>query len=148
MEPLTVPGTLEALESIGKYVMEAASAAGLDRKVAYRLRLGVDEIATNIVVYGYQPAGQEGDIKVMASLDDEQLTIALEDTSPAFDPLQHRTPDEDELARSLDERTAGGLGVMLAIEGVDNFSYEYVDGRNRNIFVVNRPRVEPAADAG
>lgn len=148
MEPLTLPGTLDALEPIGKYVMAAAAEAGLDRKAAYRLRLGVDEIATNIVIYGYQPAALDGDITVMASIDDRALTIALEDTAPAFDPRQHVIPDEDELTRSLDERTAGGLGVLLAVDGVDEFSYEYVDGRNRNIFVVNRPQTQPAAGAG
>ncbi len=148
MEPLTVPGTLDALEPIAKYVIAAAAAAGIDRKAAYRLRLGVDEIATNIVTYGYQPAGLDGDIKVMASIDDQTLTIALEDTAPAFDPRQQVIPDEDELARSLDERTAGGLGVLLAVEGVDEFAYEYVDGRNRNIFIVNRPPAALTPEAG
>lgn len=144
MEPLTVPGMLPALEEIGRYVMAAASEAGLDKRASYRLRLAVDEIATNIVVYGYQPSGMEGDINVSSTINDRTLTIALEDTGPAFDPRQHAMPDADELTRPLEDRQMGGLGVYLAFEGVDDFQYERVDGRNRNIFVVNRPSAAPA----
>ena len=86
MEPLTVPGTLDALATIGKYVLAAAAVAGLDNKAAYRLRLAVDEIATNIIAYGYQPMGQDGVIDVRADIDEQTLTITLEDTAPAFDP--------------------------------------------------------------
>ena len=32
----------------------------------------------------------------------------------------------------------GGWGVYLAIQSVDNFIYRYVDGVNRNVFVMNR----------
>jgi serine/threonine-protein kinase RsbW len=139
MAPLTVPGTLDSLELIGKYVLAAAAEAGLDKKAAYRLRLGVDEIATNIITHGYEETGQEGVVDVQATIDDRKLTITLEDTAPAFDPLQHITPNTDEFAKPLEERGIGGLGVYLALEGTDEFLYERVDGRNRNIFIVNRP---------
>ncbi|MGA9380780.1 MAG: ATP-binding protein, partial [Phormidium sp.] len=54
MEQLTVPGTLDSLSKISDYVLSAASAAGLDKKASYKLRLAVDEIATNVIVYGYE----------------------------------------------------------------------------------------------
>ena len=60
MEPLILPGTLDSLSKIGAYVLEAASQAGLERKIAYRLRLAVDEIATNSIVHGYDRVGEEG----------------------------------------------------------------------------------------
>ena len=139
MAPLTVPGTLDSLELIGKYVLATAAEAGLDKKAAYRLRLGVDEIATNIITHGYEETGQEGVVDVQAMIDDSKLTITLEDTAPAFDPLQHITPATEEFAKPLEERGIGGLGVYLALDGTDEFLYERVDGRNRYIFVVNRP---------
>ncbi|HXV96967.1 MAG TPA: ATP-binding protein, partial [Anaerolineae bacterium] len=64
MEALTVPGTLDSLSVIGKYVLTAAATAGLDKKVSYRLRLAVDEIATNIITHGYDEANLEGVIKI------------------------------------------------------------------------------------
>ena len=52
MDELRVTATLEVLSSIGAFVMKAAENAGLDRRAAYRLRLAVDEMATNIIVHG------------------------------------------------------------------------------------------------
>ena len=49
MKPLIVPGTLASIRAIGKYVLQAAAEAGLESRAAYRLRLAVDEIATNAV---------------------------------------------------------------------------------------------------
>jgi serine/threonine-protein kinase RsbW len=138
MDPIVLPGELESLSVIGRYVVDAATAAGLDRAVAYRLRLAVDEIATNVVVHGYQEANETGSVAVSATIDERTLTIAVEDTARPFDPTAATLPDDEELELPLEERDIGGLGVMLAREGVDDFRYERVDGRNRTIIVVNR----------
>lgn len=136
MEPLILPGTLDSLTQIGAYILEASSEAGLERKLAYRLRLAVDEIATNAVLYGYERSSTEGNLVVIAEINDSSLTIILEDTGPAYDPFD--TPSPDDLDEPLDDRDIGGLGVFLAIKGVDEFRYEWIDGMNRNIFVMNR----------
>ena len=140
MQPLQVPGNLDSLSAIGKCVNEAALQAGLDKKATYRLRLAVDEIATNIVVHGYDEAGLSGQILVLSEIDAEALTIILEDNSPAFDPRQLGRPDH--IDKPVEERPIGGLGIFLTLENVDRFDYEYVNNRNRNIFVVNRPKTE------
>lgn len=137
MQALTVPGDLDSLDDIGRYVLKAAEEAGLDRKAAYKLRLAVDEIVTNIIIHGYQEAGIAGEVFVRAAMDERALTITVEDGAQPFDPFTRPAPDN--LDQPLEERNIGGLGVYLAINGVDAFSYEYVDQRNRNIFVMNRP---------
>lgn len=139
MEPLTLPGTLDSLTTIGAYVLEAADAAGLEKKLAYRMRLAVDEIATNAIVYGYERVGQEGDLVVIAEVGDGELTIILEDKGPPYDPFD--TPSPDDLDEPLETRDIGGLGVFLAVQGVDEFHYEWVDGTNRNIFTLRRNEV-------
>ena len=136
MEPLTVPGHLDSLKAIADYVLAAAAKAGLDKKSSYKLRLAVDEIATNIIIYGYEQAGREGVVDLQTNIDDQALTITIEDTGVAYDPTQKPLPDD--LDEPLEDRDIGGLGVFLAIEGVDKFLYERVDDRNRNIFIVNR----------
>jgi anti-sigma regulatory factor (Ser/Thr protein kinase) len=138
MEPVTVPGTLEALAPIRQYVQQAAAAAGLDAKAAYNLRLAVDEIATNIVLHGYAAQQQTGEIMVQAAMDDAALQVVVEDTAPPFDPFTLQEPASLDLP--LEERELGGLGVWLALRNVDTFRYEYVDQHNRNIFVMRRPR--------
>ena len=140
MTSLTVPGNLSSLDEIRAFVMEQAEGFGLNERRAYRLGLAVDEIATNIINYGYGGAGIQGDVRVLATLSDQQLEIVLEDWSPAFDPFSHADPDN--LDAPLEERAIGGLGIFLAQQNVDEFRYEHVDGRNRNIFVM---RSQPSA---
>jgi len=137
MKSLIVPGNLESLSAIRHYVIEAAAQAGLDKKVAYRLQLAVDEIATNIIVHGYEQAGKTGQVTAQAEIDQDTLTITLEDTSAPFDPRPLERPDH--INKPVHERPIGGLGVYLAMENVDQFNYEYVNNRNRNIFVIKRP---------
>jgi anti-sigma regulatory factor (Ser/Thr protein kinase) len=136
MEPLTVPGVLDSLKTIRDYVRSAAAKAGFDKKVAYTLSLAVDEVATNIILYGYEEAGLSGNVTVESHLAPDSLKIVLEDTGIAYDPTQYDLPTEDDLNRLLDERPIGGLGIMLAMEGVDDFHYERVGDRNRNSFIV------------
>ncbi len=137
MEPLVVPARLESLQEIRKHVQAAAAEAGLDKKDAYRLALAVDEIATNIVTHGYAEAGREGTVGVTTSADDDRLTVTLEDNGVAFDPTSAPQPN---LTQPVDERKVGGMGVYLAIRGVDGFRYQRVGTTNRNIFIMNRQR--------
>jgi serine/threonine-protein kinase RsbW len=142
MEPLVVPARLESLQAIRQHVQSAAADAGLNQKDAYRLTLAVDEVATNIVTYAYAEAGREGTVGVKTDADDEHLTVSLEDGGAAFDPTGLPPPDFDQ---PVVERAVGGMGVYLAIRGVDGFQYQRVGDTNRNIFVMNRKRSAPQA---
>jgi anti-sigma regulatory factor (Ser/Thr protein kinase) len=148
MQSLTVPGTLDSLKPIADFVLAAAAEVGLDKKAAYKLRLAVDEIATNIILHGYEEAGQTGEIELAAVITNQTLEITLEDSAILYDPQQTQSVEATELQLPLCERRMGGLGVYLATQGVDQFRYERVGERNRNIFSVNRaavaqPGVEP-----
>jgi anti-sigma regulatory factor (Ser/Thr protein kinase) len=134
MNFLIVPGELDSLTAICDFVERAAAQAGLCKSDAYRLRLAVDEIATNAIEHGY--AGRQGDLNLRAELNDEALVIFLEDRGPEFDPW--RQPPPADLDRPLAERQPGGLGVYLARYGADSVAYKRVDGRNRISFIMKR----------
>src|SRR5438105_1646201 len=136
MQTLILPASLDVLGAIGHYVMEAASAANLDKKAAYRLRLAVDEIATNAIVHGHAGAAHTGALHVQAMLTEPSLTITLEDTGMPFDPRQ--APPPENLGAPLEERRIGGLGLYLTIQGVDEFHYERIGERNQHTFVMHR----------
>jgi phosphoserine phosphatase RsbU/P len=138
MQPIIVPGRLDSLERIGKYIMLAAKNAGLEKARAYKLRLAVDEIATNIINYGYQRAGLEGVISVEAGLDEHALTITLDDTSGYYDPTLRPPPPAEYFTQPLEERNIGGWGVYLAIQSVDQFHYHRLQDHNHNIFIMYR----------
>jgi serine/threonine-protein kinase RsbW len=136
MRERTFPGTLDSLEPVRAYVAEAARDAGLDPHRVYSLCLAVDEIATNIVLHGYEEAGLEGDIVVEALEEPGQLIIRLLDHGRTYDPELVPEPD---LANPLNQPT-GGWGVFLSKTGVDQFSYTSTDSGNVHRFVVELPR--------
>jgi serine/threonine-protein kinase RsbW len=136
MESKSFAGALDSLGPIREYVTSAARTAGLDKKATYELSLAVDEIATNIILHGYEEAGRSGVLDVHVDMGERQLTLTLEDDGEPFDPRQSKLPENEDLDRPLEERPIGGLGLYLAFQGVDEFRYERAGGRNRNIFVV------------
>lgn len=135
MERKTFPGTLDSLADIRQVAKEEAQRVGLSKKAAYNLMLAVDEIATNIIVHGYEEAGRSGSIDVVTDVADGQLILTLEDDATPFDPLQRDLPGEETFTRPLEERPIGGMGIYLTVNGIDEFRYEFVNNRNRNIFI-------------
>lgn len=126
----------ESLSLIRKFVNDASKLAGLTRQADYKLTLAVDEIAANIFIYGYRDAVPDARIEIEGHVDDTHLTIRLEDTAPAFDPLVYLSNTTFDLDIPIVERIPGGLGIKLAIDNVDAFRYEYLNGRNCNIFMM------------
>ncbi|NEU70005.1 ATP-binding protein [Spirosoma agri] len=136
MERNTFPGIPDSLESIRQVVKEASQQAGLSKKATYNLMLAVDEIASNIIMHGYEKAGISGPIDVLTEHTDGQLLITLEDDAAPFDPLAREKPGEDFFNMPLEERPIGGMGIHLTVNGVDEFKYELANHRNRNIFIM------------
>lgn len=135
LEPLTISGRSDTLSQLMDYIAWVAAAAGLGEQATYRLSLAVDEIATNIVLHGYDDAGRSGDLTIWAETADDQLIVYLEDTGEPFDP--RLAPQPEDLDRPLEERQDGGLGIFLALWGVDDFTYESRADANRCVFVMD-----------
>ena len=136
LEPLTVPGELDAVTQLMDFVAWSAAAAGLDEQATYKLCLAVDEIATNIVTYSYLNAGRTGNLRIAAETDVATLRIRLDDEGAPFDP--RLAPPPADLDRPLLERRDGGLGIFLALWGVDEFDYKSAAGTNQSTFIVRR----------
>ena len=135
---LTVPGTMDSLSTIAEYVKQVATIAELNRKATYKLRLAVDEIATNIITHGYAEAGLTGEIYLHTNIDNSRLTLAIEDTGVIYNPHEKAALKQEYLSQTLETREVGGLGVHLVLESVDEFRYERSGDRNRNIFIMHR----------
>ncbi|WP_291993007.1 anti-sigma regulatory factor [Candidatus Accumulibacter sp. ACC003] len=135
----SIPANLAALSSIRQLVTQACQEAGLSEAASYRLTLAVDEIATNIITHGYQEHGATGDIAITIERTDHHLTVILEDTGVAYDPREQGMPTADDLDKPLSDREIGGLGVFLALQGVDRFDYQRRNAVNRNTLEVDLP---------
>jgi sigma-B regulation protein RsbU (phosphoserine phosphatase) len=129
----------ESLGELRRYVGDVGRLAGLDDAGISGLRLSVDEIATNIIMYGYKDLADPPIIEATATLTVDTLTFCLLDTSPPFDPREN-APNFDP-NQPVEERPIGGMGIYLASNNVDSLSYERVGGVNRSVFVVQRRKV-------
>lgn len=136
---LEVPATVGALGEIASFVLRLAGAAGLDKGAAYRLRLAVDELATNVVMHGYR--GGDGRITVRGRSGPDGVQIVIEDTAPPFDPVEGRLPPAHGVPP--EDRRIGGLGIHLALTSVDEFGYAHRDGRNISTLTVKAEGTDP-----
>jgi serine/threonine-protein kinase RsbW len=132
------PGTLDSLAPMRSYVADVAQAAGLDSGTTYKLCLAVDEIATNIVLHGYEEANLEGDITIEVLQDLGHLVIRLLDHGRTYDPDHVPQPDFE---NPLNQQN-GGWGLFLSTISVDQFDYSSSAFGNVHRFVVHLPGVD------
>lgn len=137
METLTVASNIKSLSEIAEYIKKNAQIANLDQKTAYKLRLAVDEIATNIIIHGFQEKGIEGNLTIYSKIENQQLIISLEDSGEYFDPREKIECETQNIDKPLEEKPIGNLGIYLAINGVDQFIYERKNDLNYNHFFIN-----------
>lgn len=145
---MVLPATVNVLGDVRQFIKNAAAQAGLDRKSTYNLQLALDEIVTNVILYGYEASGLTGNVVLKSDITEKSLVITLEDTGIAYDPRTREMPDEVDLSKDLVDRPIGGLGIYLAINGVDEFNYERAGNRNINTFTVYQSRRRQQAGGG
>ena len=105
---------------------EFARQHDISEDVVFSFDLALDELLTNTIEYGYSN-DQTGYIHLEFVLDDDSLTIEIEDDALAYNPLEAPLPDLD---APVIERPVGGLGVYLVRKIMDSVDYELSDGRN------------------
>ena len=116
---------IDTVGEIMGYVEERV--AGLGEKAAYELKLACEEILVNIANYAYPHDG--GRVDVIWE-DDEQrrvVRVRFEDGGVPFDPLKM---DDPPLDVPMEQRTIGGLGVMMVRRLSDSVEYARIDGKN------------------
>lgn len=97
------------------------------------LNLALEEAITNIVFYAFDK-GEEHEIKLTFSLDNEKLSVVIEDEGRPYDPTGNGDPD---INLSVGERPIGGLGVFLIKQIMDKVDYCRDGNSNKLLLVKN-----------
>ncbi|MBB2745020.1 UNVERIFIED_ORG: anti-sigma regulatory factor (Ser/Thr protein kinase) [Microbispora rosea subsp. rosea] len=119
---------------VAEFVLTLARTGTLHARQAYWLRLAADEITTNIAQHGY--GGRGGVIDLEGGVETDRVWVRVEDDAPPFDPTRYDPAPR--LAADPALREEGGYGLLLALGRLDEFVYDRVGGRNRNILVMRR----------
>jgi anti-sigma regulatory factor (Ser/Thr protein kinase) len=123
---MTIPAEKEFLPKAREFAERYGRKHGFSRENINCLRITVDEICSNIVLYAYSGTDR-GDIRIEFTQQDDTVITNIVDTGVAFDYSSVKTPD---LERYVEERLRGGLGLHLVKIINDDVVYERVGNRN------------------
>jgi anti-sigma regulatory factor (Ser/Thr protein kinase) len=123
----SVPGEAAQLAALTRFLQDFCVTAELPSAAALPFEIALEEIFMNVVMHG-SPAGRLARVDVSLALCDDDLTMAVVDDGPAFDPLSLPAPDVN---APLDARRPGGLGVYFVRQMMDAVSYKREGPRNQ-----------------
>ena len=122
---LEIENDLSELHRIHDCLERLAEEWKIPPKPVFDITLTVEELISNVINYGYEDTGNL--IMLTFSLNDDVLSILIEDEGKAFNPLDMPAPD---INAPVEDRKIGGLGIHLAKTLMDSFAYERKGDRN------------------
>ena len=114
------------LETLAEFLENAASEWEIPLKDTMNLNLVLEELFTNIVFYGYTDQLPH-EILIQMCLDQDQITVSLEDDGREFNPLTVPEPDR---AGQIEDRKIGGLGIFFVRNFTDDVTYQRLNNKN------------------
>ena len=133
MKKLTVPATMDQLNTIQQFISEELELHGCNLHSRMQIEMAVEEIFANIAHYAYNPKIGEATIQCEVLEEPLRTVIQFMDHGKPFDPLKKE--DADTSPEALEERE-GGLGIFMVKNMMDDISYSYEDGKN--ILTINK----------
>lgn len=126
---LVLQNMLEEIPRITEMVEYFCETNRLAPHLAMRLRLALDEKATNAISHGFvSDAVHDDAIHLQTMLDNRMVSAIIEDRGRPFDPLS--LPPAD-ITLALETREIGGQGVHLVRATMDEVRYKRLRGKNR-----------------
>jgi anti-sigma regulatory factor (Ser/Thr protein kinase) len=122
---LRLPAKPESVGTSIGWIEAQCDEHAIDRDVALRLAIVVEEVTLNLVAHGGTPPPWF-ELSFLRAPD--RLEIVIEDDGVAFDPT---AADGPALVDEIDGRPIGGLGIHLVISMMDEAVYRRENGRNR-----------------
>jgi serine/threonine-protein kinase RsbW len=121
-----IAADVREIERLNRLVRQFGELHDVPSRTLYSVNLALDELVTNVILYGYEEAsGKEVVVKLISSTTD--LVASVSDEGKAFNPLDVAAPD---LNAPLEDRQLGGLGIHLVRSLMDKVSYEREDTKN------------------
>ena len=123
---IVVPNNLAEIATVTEALEAFSYANDVPDAVIWRFQLALEELLRNVISHAY-PDRDEHQIEIAFDRNDSHLIATISDDGIPFNPLNAPPPDLD---AALEERGLGGLGIHLARNVVDDFTYAWDAGRN------------------
>lgn len=123
---IRIEADVREIERLNRLVRQFGELHDVPSRTLYAVNLALDELVTNVVLYGFtDPAGQVVLVKIATAAN--ELVASVHDNGKPFNPLEVKPPD---LNAPLEEREIGGLGVHLVRSLMDQVSYARENDQN------------------
>jgi serine/threonine-protein kinase RsbW len=123
---IRIEADVREIERLNRLVRQFGELHDVPSRTLYAVNLALDELVTNVVLYGFtDPSGKEVLIKLISA--GNELVASVYDGGKPFDPLKVEPPN---LHAPLEERELGGLGIHLVRSLMDHVSYARESDQN------------------
>lgn len=123
---ISIRNTYAELERALREVTELLQTRGMSFDTIHTVNLGLEEVVTNVLKYGYDD-DREHRLDIVLLSTPNELRIEVSDDGREFNPLEHPEPDTQQ---PLERRTPGGLGISFLRKLFDQMTYQREGGRN------------------
>ena len=127
---LVVKNQLSEISNVNNQFLTFAEKLEIPDEVTTKFQIVFDEVLNNIISYAYSDS-KEHDIEIELELSGNSLIVTFTDDGMPFNPASVNSPD---LNQSLQDRKAGGIGLHLIRNLVDDLSYQR--GINKNVMTL------------
>jgi len=124
---LTFAGEADALAGARDEVREYLTQQAVEEPVRYAVDLVLDELAGNVIRYGYDDDDREHEIHAALVLEPGRVLIRLTDDGRPYDPTLQPEPEPP---TSIAAASIGGRGVSLVRRFARAMRYAREGGRN------------------
>ena len=121
-QQIEVPGEWDSIATLLAFTDSVEAGLPLSAEQSYLMRLVIEEIATNIVKYGYTDATRDV-IQLTCVCEGDLLRVTIRDRGRPFDPRE--SPDPDFSGDEPSERAIGGLGLFFVRQLADQLEYRH-----------------------
>ena len=118
---------LSELKALNQHLIAFGRNTGLSETSIPKIYVCLDELFTNIVSYGFKD-DLEHKVKFTMRVDDNMLTVSIEDDGVPFNPLEKKAV---ELPADVTSAKIGGLGIHITRELMDKIFYERKREKNK-----------------
>ena len=127
MKEITIDATIDNVQTITDFVDERLEEMNCPVKAQMQIDIVIDELCSNVARYAY--SDRIGKVTVSVDTVDKPMKVWLTftDEGVPYNPLAKEDPD---ITLSAEERKLGGLGIYMVKKMMDDFQYEYKDGKN------------------
>jgi serine/threonine-protein kinase RsbW len=122
---IVVPAKPEEILKVTEDIEEILATQEFPAEAILDVRLALEEVLVNIISHGY--CGRAGSIGVRCTASPLKAEIEISDSAPAFNPLSVPEPDT---TAAIEERSVGGLGILLVRQVMDIVTYRHKNHKN------------------